>query len=157
MEGFEARSILRERAIAPLDAGPRLIGTGVHPHHDLVRQRGADLGGGDRPPAERQHGVAGFVQEPQRDLLLGGAKRPLPFPRENAGNRFAERALDLGVGVDRVGRERGGRGFGGGRLAGSHEADEHELLAHARHPIRSLYAARAARASSMWSPPNFCR
>ena len=106
------------------------------------------------PSATTARVLAGEQLEHQ--LLLARAKRVLALPVEEGLDRLAEPPLELAIGVERLRAELGAERAGAGGLAGAHEAHEHEGYARLQ-PIRSRYAASAARTSSMWSPPNFSR
>ncbi len=129
-------------------------------------QRVAHALGAERAAAERDDARVGTREQVEHHLFLARAKGVLALAVEVALDRLAQEPLELAVGVPRLDTQlRGGRARGR-RLAGAHEADEDESAgAGGRrprrgqrfHPIRSRYAANAARTSSMWSPPNFSR
>ena len=136
---------------------PRLLGTDLEMHHRVRREGLAHALGSQRAPAERDDARVGPREELEDRLLLARAEGVLALAVEPALDRLPERLLDLAVGVERLDAQVGSGDPGGGRLAGAHEADEDECPAYRFQPIRSRYAANAARTSSMWSPPNFSR
>ena len=83
-------------------------------------------------------------------------KASSPSLSKKASTGSPEPLLELAVGIERLRAELGGERASAGGLAGAHETDEHECYARLQ-PMRSSYAASAAFASSMWSPPSFSR
>ena len=108
------------------------------------------------PPPSATTRASSRREQLEHELLLARAKRVLALPVEEGLNRLAEPPLQLAIGVERLRAELGAERAGAGGLPGAHEAHENEGYARLQ-PIRSRYAASAARTSSMWSPPNFSR
>jgi hypothetical protein len=140
VELVEAAAVARERAALARRAAPRVLGRHLELDDRVVAKRVADPLGAERAAAERDHVGAATPEQRKHDLLLARAERGLAVAVEVGLERLAKLALELTVGVERLGPELGGDGAGGGRLAGAHEADEHERAA-ARAPALGARAA----------------
>jgi hypothetical protein len=161
--GLEAAAVARQRARA-VRALPGGVGVDVEKHHAVAGERVAHALGHERAAGDRQHRRRRSVEQLAGQLLLGLAERALAVRGEPVVDRGAQALLEGRAGVDRAAAERGRGGAGGRGLARPHETDEDEHPALGRrygrrrfHPMRSSYAASAARTSSMWSPPNLSR
>ena len=104
------------------------------------------------PAAESDHESVGALEQVEHHLLLPRAEGVLALAVEEDLDRLAEPLLERAVGVERLPPELGRERPCAGGLAGAHEAHQHKRSRSYRsllQPMRSSYAASAARASSM--------
>jgi hypothetical protein len=144
---------------------PRDLLVDVTPDRHVLGERASHRVALDGPAAERHDRrrpadlPCQGVQSRDDQALLAAPELSLSLALEEGTDRLAQLAFEQIVGVDHAEPESLGHGLGRAGLARGHEPDEDDpvVRAHLRHPMRSLYAASAARTSSMWSPPNFSR
>jgi hypothetical protein len=101
-------------------------------------ERLADALGAQRPAAEGDHPRVVAGQQAQHDLLLTQAELALALAVEVVLQRLTELALELAVGVERLGPELRGHRARGAGLARPHEADEYERAGLGGHRLHSM-------------------
>ena len=156
MQLREAAAVARERPALAGGPPPGLVGLHLQVNDRVGRERSADPLRAEGSATERDHPGVGPREQLERHLLLARAKRVLALPVEEGLERLAEPPLQLAVRIERLRTELGCERASAGGLAGAHETDENECYARLQ-PMRSSYAASAAFASSMLSPPSFSR